>query len=220
MTKPSTKRSVSLTTVIVLVLTTALSTAVWAAHNFTDVPDDNTFHADIEWLSENRVTRGCNPPANDEFCPSDNVTREQMAAFMRRLSQTFGSSGDQVTDTSDPISVPDTTPVELLQVDVSPQDEVNVVFNAHAEFLVETGATGPFEVTIARDSCTGTVVGSGIWNATQIDSSTPNETISITGYDTTDAATTYVLCAANGDPDIQAGTVNRRGLTATWEPTG
>jgi hypothetical protein len=30
------------------------------------------------------VTLGCNPPANDKFCPDDKVTRGQMAAFLTR----------------------------------------------------------------------------------------------------------------------------------------
>ena len=53
---------------------------------FTDVPNSNIFHGDISWLADAGVTLGCNPPANDAFCPGDNVTREQMAAFMRRLA--------------------------------------------------------------------------------------------------------------------------------------
>ncbi len=57
-----------------------------ASDRFTDVPDTNIFHNDIGWLADNGVTLGCNPPANDQFCPSDVVTREQMAAFMRRLA--------------------------------------------------------------------------------------------------------------------------------------
>lgn len=59
---------------------------VWAAQSFTDVPESNVFHADIQWLADAGVTKGCNPPDNTEFCPSDNVTREQMAAFMHRLA--------------------------------------------------------------------------------------------------------------------------------------
>jgi hypothetical protein len=52
----------------------------------TDFTDDNTsvFETDIEWLAATGVTRGCNPPANDRFCPNDPVTREQMAAFLFR----------------------------------------------------------------------------------------------------------------------------------------
>jgi hypothetical protein len=53
---------------------------------FTD-DDGSTFEADIDRLGTAGVTRGCNPPANTEFCPNDNVTREQMAAFLRRASE-------------------------------------------------------------------------------------------------------------------------------------
>ena len=60
--------------------------ASYAADRFTDVPDSNVFHDDITWLADAGVTLGCNPPANDEFCPTDNVRRETMAAFMRRLA--------------------------------------------------------------------------------------------------------------------------------------
>jgi S-layer homology domain len=52
----------------------------------TDFVDDDgiTFEPDIEWLSGTGVTRGCNPPTNDRFCPDDPVTRGQMAAFLVR----------------------------------------------------------------------------------------------------------------------------------------
>jgi len=56
-----------------------------AMHNFDDVPNSNTFHADIAAIADAGVTLGCNPPDNDEYCPDDFVTREQMAAFMNRL---------------------------------------------------------------------------------------------------------------------------------------
>ncbi|HLU31701.1 MAG TPA: hypothetical protein VK088_08055 [Acidimicrobiia bacterium] len=46
--------------------------------------DTSVFEADIDRLGTAGVTRGCNPPTNDRFCPTDNVTREQMAAFLRR----------------------------------------------------------------------------------------------------------------------------------------
>lgn len=61
--------------------------AVYATHSFKDVPSSNTFHADIDSLKNSGVTKGCNPPVNDEFCPKDPVTREQMSAFMRRLAE-------------------------------------------------------------------------------------------------------------------------------------
>ncbi len=64
----------------------AIPVAVYASHSFTDVANSNTFHDDIAWLRDSGVTKGCNPPANTQFCPGDEVTREQMAAFMHRLA--------------------------------------------------------------------------------------------------------------------------------------
>lgn len=54
-----------------------------SAPTFTDTPG-TTFAADITWLGATGITRGCNPPANDRFCPSNPVTRGQMAAFLTR----------------------------------------------------------------------------------------------------------------------------------------
>jgi hypothetical protein len=65
----------------------AIPIAVVASDAFTDVPESNVHHADIAWLKDARVTIGCNPPANSEFCPGDPVLREQMASFMRRLAE-------------------------------------------------------------------------------------------------------------------------------------
>ena len=49
------------------------------------IDDDSSVHeTDIERLDELEITRGCNPPVNDRFCPAANVTRGQMAAFLRR----------------------------------------------------------------------------------------------------------------------------------------
>lgn len=59
----------------------------------------NTFENDIEWLGGTGVTRGCNPPANDRYCPDDNVTRGQMAAFLvRALSYVDNGGGDLFGD--------------------------------------------------------------------------------------------------------------------------
>lgn len=215
---PRRLRRVSITTVVALVLTTAVSTVVIAAHSFTDVPDTNTFHEDIDWLADNRVTIGCNPPENTEFCPEENVTREQMSAFMHRLARTMGAVGDQVTDDSDLVPVDATSFTELARVEVVPQDEVNVTLNAHAHVLVETGADVAFNVIIASDSCEGDVVGAAGWT-TPDEAATQTNTISVTGSDQVTENTTYVLCAAKGDDANVNGTVVQRGLTADWVPT-
>lgn len=60
--------------------------AAIAAAGFTDVAEDSVFVADIQWMKDTGVTKGCNPPANTKYCPGDNVTREQMAAFLHRLA--------------------------------------------------------------------------------------------------------------------------------------
>ncbi len=53
----------------------------------------------IEWLAAEGITAGCNPPANTLFCPKDNVTRGQMAAFLvRALGLTDAGAGDLFTD--------------------------------------------------------------------------------------------------------------------------
>jgi hypothetical protein len=48
--------------------------------------DDNNsvFESDIDKLAVAGVTLGCNPPINNNFCPGKDVTRAQMAAFLRR----------------------------------------------------------------------------------------------------------------------------------------
>ncbi len=46
--------------------------------------DDSAFEAEIQALAQAGITRGCNPPTNDRFCPYQTVTRGQMAAFLRR----------------------------------------------------------------------------------------------------------------------------------------
>lgn len=53
------------------------------SNRFTDT-DGSTFVADIEWLAQTGITKGCNPTANTRFCPGQVVSRGQMAAFMHR----------------------------------------------------------------------------------------------------------------------------------------
>ena len=54
---------------------------------FTDVDDSNPgqapFCANVEWLKNRSITLGCT--STTLYCPTDNVTRLSMAAFMNRL---------------------------------------------------------------------------------------------------------------------------------------
>ena len=50
---------------------------------FTD--DEGSVHeTDIDRLGTAGVTKGCNPPTNNRYCPKDPVKRDQMASFLAR----------------------------------------------------------------------------------------------------------------------------------------
>ena len=65
-------------------LVRALDLKATSGETFQDVPSGSTFAQDIDRLATAGITRGCNPPANDRFCPDSPVTREQMATFIYR----------------------------------------------------------------------------------------------------------------------------------------
>jgi hypothetical protein len=46
--------------------------------------DGSVFENDINAIAAAGITLGCNPPVNDSYCPTANVTREQMASFLVR----------------------------------------------------------------------------------------------------------------------------------------
>jgi hypothetical protein len=60
--------------------------------------DDSVFESDINAIAEAGITRGCNPPANNRFCPNGDITREQAAALLRRAFHYPASSVDSFTD--------------------------------------------------------------------------------------------------------------------------
>ena len=77
------------------------------ANGGTDFTDDNQsiFEADIERLATAGITKGCNPPANTNFCPNQTVTRAEMAAFLvRALGLTAPTRPSTSQTTTDPSS--------------------------------------------------------------------------------------------------------------------
>jgi hypothetical protein len=61
--------------------------------------NDSVFEAAIDKLGTAEVTRGCNPPANDRFCPNRHVTRGELAAFLvRAIGYAVTDGGDQFVD--------------------------------------------------------------------------------------------------------------------------
>ncbi len=46
--------------------------------------DESIFEVAIERLAAAGIAKGCNPSANDRHCPTGDVTRGQMTAFLHR----------------------------------------------------------------------------------------------------------------------------------------
>ena len=64
---------------------------------FTD--DDGSVHEkNINELALRGITKGCNPPTNDNFCPSQELTRGEIAAFFRRYLALPSSESDYFVD--------------------------------------------------------------------------------------------------------------------------
>ena len=75
------------------------------ANGSTDFVDDNDsiFETDIEKLAAAGITKGCNPPSNDRYCPDDSVTRGQMAAFLSRALHLTATGSTDFVDDNDSI---------------------------------------------------------------------------------------------------------------------
>ena len=67
---------------------------------FTD-DDGHTFEGAIEAIAAEGITEGCNPPANDRFCPDGNVTRGEMAVFLVRAFGYSDNGGGDLFDDDD-----------------------------------------------------------------------------------------------------------------------
>jgi hypothetical protein len=52
--------------------------------DFFNDDEGSVFENAINKIAEVGVTEGCNPPANTRYCPTNRVTRGEMAAFIKR----------------------------------------------------------------------------------------------------------------------------------------
>ena len=73
---------------------------------FTD-DDGNVHEGAIEAIASAGITLGCNPPANDHYCPAQSVTRAQMAAFLVRALELPAGPPDRFIDDDASIFEPD-----------------------------------------------------------------------------------------------------------------
>lgn len=79
-------------------LSLAAAGALTPGGSFTD-DDGNIHEPSIEAIAAEGITRGCNPPLNDLYCPHATVTRGEMAAFLvRALDLTDDGGGNSFLD--------------------------------------------------------------------------------------------------------------------------
>lgn len=76
-----------LLSVITVLFLLSVSVSVSAQAPFEDVDDDDVFADDVRWMWDNGITFGCNPPANTLYCPDDDTTRAEDAAFFHRFAE-------------------------------------------------------------------------------------------------------------------------------------
>jgi hypothetical protein len=73
------------------------SAAAGTVNLFTD-DDGNVHEGNIQAIAVAGITKGCNPPTSDRYCPSGTVTRGQMAAFLVRALGLAATSTDYFSD--------------------------------------------------------------------------------------------------------------------------
>jgi len=92
------------------VVLAAVPGALMASHQFGDVPDAQPFHDEIGAIKDAGITSGC---GGGNYCPTQNVRRDAMAAFMHRG---FGrvAQVDYVVDVSADVIEPNAYPGEVI----------------------------------------------------------------------------------------------------------
>lgn len=95
------RRSKAAGVVILLmaIVASLMPSALPASAGSTFSDDNNSPHeAAIEYIASKGVTQGCNPPANDKFCPDRVLTRGEMATFIVRAFDLKTAKGDKFSD--------------------------------------------------------------------------------------------------------------------------
>lgn len=190
-----------------------------AADRFTDVPSSHTFHADINWLAERGITRGCNPPTNDEYCPDESVTRGQMAAFIRRFANTseprlVGKDGSGGT-------LSDNTWETLVSMTVSvPSDGGALLINGSTILSIpvddDIGGAGLIQVTLDQECSDASDGAFALWETLTIGGDSPT---AVGSFPVSQGSHVVRLCAfvAAQTAPTQA---QEPAVSALWASTG
>lgn len=65
--------------------------------------EESIFEGDIDAIAEVGITRGCNPPSNDRYCPGRKLDRGALAAFLARALDLPETSVDHFVDDRDSV---------------------------------------------------------------------------------------------------------------------
>ena len=214
--------------ILVLVLVVIPTAAAIGSHRFIDVPTNHVFHDDISWLADQGNTRGCNPPANTQFCPDDPVTRGQMAAFMKRFSDTVSAPGGGGPSTRISQSgvgntlIPDDVWTTLATTQFTAPTSGGAIFvdgtaSLAVEAVTDGGAIGLVVATV-NQSCSSNASGPAVlWSTASL---TGLDSVAVSGVMGASGGTQTVrLCAiglhtASGERTDALGTIS-----AIWFPS-
>jgi hypothetical protein len=160
------KRRLIVALAAVLVVSVIPVTVLAAGGTFID-DETSVFEGDIEWLASSGVTKGCNPPTNNRFCPDENVTRGQMAAFMRRFAQYLGAE-DGIVSNADNADTLDgyshgafwrkTEQVNAATLDGLDSTDLVAAYGAASDDWIDDFATFPF-TSILSDTVEAPIAG-------------------------------------------------------------
>jgi hypothetical protein len=93
--------------VVVLPATNPSAGAAELPPGGTFVDDNGSIHeGSIEAIAAIGVTLGCNPPANDQYCPTQPVTRAEMATFLTRALNLGEASVEPFSDITGSVHAP------------------------------------------------------------------------------------------------------------------
>ncbi len=157
---------------------------------FTD-DDGSVFEADIERMAAAGITKGCNPPVNDLFCPNQYVTRGQMAAFLvRALHYTDAGLGDLFIDDDGSIFEPSIDRLGTAEVTKGCNPPINDQFCPNSPVLRDqmasflTRALGLTPITPPPPTTSTTSTTSGGTTGTTLPAVGPSATFTACGDDT------------------------------------
>jgi hypothetical protein len=75
---------------LLLLLMTLMPLATFAANPFTDLVPGSVHNPNIDAIYNAGITTGCVP--NEQYCPTDFVTRQEMASFLARTAGLGGNA--------------------------------------------------------------------------------------------------------------------------------